>query len=145
MLTVYCPKCQSSQVVTRHDARKVMGTVGAVAGTVGGVASTVRGAQVGMQVSAIAGPAAQFIGGLCGAVIGGFVGGAAGCQTGALVGDYVDQNLLDNQQCLSCGYQFSLTQSSQADLSPLFRADPQTGQRPAQRSEDSAAAEYDDE
>lgn len=145
MLTVYCPKCQSSQVVTRHDARKVMGTVGAVAGTVGGIASTVRGAQAGMQVSAIAGSAAQFIGGLCGAVIGGFVGGAAGCQTGALVGDYVDQNLLDNQQCLSCGYHFSLAQAAQTDLSPLFRADPQTDHRPAQHLEGSAAAEYDDE
>ena len=38
---------------------------------------------------------------------GGAIGTAAGGATGSKCGEYVDENILDNYQCLACGYSFN--------------------------------------
>ena len=35
------------------------------------------------------------------------MGGATGCLAGARVGAAIDERVLDNLQCLDCGYSFS--------------------------------------
>jgi hypothetical protein len=40
--------------------------------------------------------------------MGALLGGAAGCATGAVVGSTIDDNVLDNYECESCGHTFGL-------------------------------------
>jgi uncharacterized protein YcfJ len=54
-----------------------------------------------------AGPVGAVLGGFAGALLGGLLGGAAGGATGSKCGEYVDENILDNYQCLACGYSFN--------------------------------------
>jgi hypothetical protein len=54
------------------------------------------------------------IGGTAGAIIGALFGGTLGCAAGATLGKAVDDNILDNHTCLSCGKSFSKT----TDISP---------------------------
>ncbi|RZU47162.1 hypothetical protein EV700_1555 [Fluviicoccus keumensis] len=88
-----CPRCHSNLVAKRNLARKAVGTIGAVSGVVGGVVAC---AQDGGESDNLAA-----------AVIGGMAAGLAVGIAGARLGEFVDQNLLDNYQCLRCGYLFS--------------------------------------
>lgn len=83
-----CPNCQSSNIATLNKARKIGGAVGAAIGAINGAKA---GAQNGM-VSAIAT-----------ATIGAISGGIAGC----IAGSTLDDEILDNFQCLSCGHTFN--------------------------------------
>jgi len=63
---------------------------------------------VGASLGIVGGPVGSAIGGLAGAIIGGLFGAAAGGAVGTRVGEAVDDHILDNYQCLACGYTFSL-------------------------------------
>jgi uncharacterized membrane protein len=91
-MSLLCPQCQSEQIVTRNYARRTGGAIGAVAGA----------------ASMIAGPPGTVIGGIAGAIIGGFIGALAGGSAGIALGEAIDNNVLDNYQCLSCQFVFSL-------------------------------------
>jgi hypothetical protein len=101
-----CPACGSRKVAQRNWAKKLFGVLGTAAGATGGFAGTVRGAQIGMTAGAAAGPAGATAGGLAGAVLGGIAGSAIGCELGSSVGKKIDQHMLDNLVCTSCGNSF---------------------------------------
>ena len=108
-MSLQCPQCQSEQVVTRNYARRTGGAIGAVAGGYGGYSAALSGARLGsVAASMIVGPPGTVIGGIAGAIIGGFIGALAGGSTGIALGEAIDNNVLDNYQCLSCQFAFSL-------------------------------------
>lgn len=102
-----CPACGSRKVAQRNWAKKLFGVLGTAAGATGGFAGTIRGAQIGMAAGAAVGPAGATAGGLAGAVLGGIAGSAIGCELGSSVGKKIDQHMLDNLVCTSCGNSFS--------------------------------------
>ncbi|WP_230950482.1 hypothetical protein [Burkholderia cepacia] len=102
-----CPHCNSSRIDTLNVGRKAGSTIGSVAGATSGMAMAFSGAEAGAAVGAIGGPLGSVFGGLAGAVIAGLLGSAAGCAAGSAVGAAIDENVLDNQRCMSCGHTFS--------------------------------------
>lgn len=87
-----CPNCRSSNIATVNKARKIGGAVGAAIGAINGAKA---GARNGM-VSAIAT-----------ATIGAINGGISGCIAGSVLGATLDDEILNNFQCLSCGHTFN--------------------------------------
>lgn len=102
-----CPRCSSEHVEKRNQARKAVSTIGAVAGATSGVAMTLSGAEVGATVGLIAGPIGSVFGGLAGAILAGLAASAAGCAAGAAMGEVIDENVLDNHRCMTCGHTFN--------------------------------------
>ena len=86
-MIIQCPSCQSIQVSTLHNGRRVCGSVGTAAGAASGVAAATSGARVGMTLGYVAGP---------------------GGEAGAALGDKLDQTFLDNLKCLDCGHAFRI-------------------------------------
>lgn len=111
-MTLKCPKCQSERIETKNYAKKTGSTIGTVAGAARGAAVVVAGAEIGATAGLIAGPVGVTIGSIAGAIIGGLVGGAVGGAAGAMFGEVVDDNILDNYQCLACEYTFSKKDTS---------------------------------
>lgn len=101
-----CPHCDSTRIDTLDVGRRAGGTIGSVAGATGGFAMALSGAEAGAAVGAIGGPVGSIFGGLAGAVIAGLLGSAAGCAAGSAVGAAIDDNLLPNYRCRSCGHVF---------------------------------------
>ncbi|WP_235356209.1 hypothetical protein [Burkholderia cenocepacia] len=101
-----CPHCGSTRVEGLHVGRKFGSTIGSVAGATSGVAMALSGAEAGAAVGAIGGPLGAVFGGLTGAVIAGLLGSAAGSVAGSAVGSVLDDSLLDNYRCLSCGHTY---------------------------------------
>jgi DNA-directed RNA polymerase subunit RPC12/RpoP len=101
-----CPRCNSAHVDTLNVARIAGSTIGSVAGATGGFAMAISGAEAGAAVGAIGGPLGALFGGLTGAVLAGLPGSAAGNAAGSAVGAAIDENMLDNYRCLSCGHTF---------------------------------------
>lgn len=101
-----CPHCDSTRIDTLDLGRRTGGTIGSVAGATGGFAMALSGAEAGAAVGAIGGPVGSIFGGLAGAVIAGLLGSAAGCAAGSAVGAAIDDNLLPNYRCRSCGQVF---------------------------------------
>lgn len=101
-----CPQCDSPHVDVLNVGRKAGSTLGSVAGATSGVAMALSGAEAGAAVGAIGGPLGAVFGGLTGAVIAGLIGSAAGSVAGSAVGGVLDDSLLDNYRCVSCGHTF---------------------------------------
>ncbi|MGF6533226.1 DNA-directed RNA polymerase subunit RPC12/RpoP [Paraburkholderia sp. GAS206C] len=101
-----CPHCGSMHLETLNVARMAGGTIGSVAGATSGFALALSGAEAGAAVGAIGGPIGAVFGGLTGAVLAGLLGSAAGNAAGSAVGAAIDENMLDNYRCLSCGHAF---------------------------------------
>jgi hypothetical protein len=101
-IMVMCPRCYSNQIQLNNYGQRVVGAIGTAAGAAGGVAGAVSGAEIGATAGIIATP----LGCIAGAILGGLVGGVAGCVTGAALGEVIDDHILDNYHCLSCGYNF---------------------------------------
>lgn len=102
-----CPRCKSGDVIALNRGKKLAGTAGTVAGGSLGVYCAMGGARTGSVVGAVAGPLGSVVGSLAGALIGGAVGAISGGAAGAAVGEIVDEEILDNYQCLKCGHNFS--------------------------------------
>jgi uncharacterized membrane protein len=52
------------------------------------------------------------IGGVSGALLGAVSGGVAGAAVGTKLGDVIDNDLLDNFECTSCDFAFSINRNS---------------------------------
>ncbi|WP_261309850.1 hypothetical protein [Burkholderia stabilis] len=104
--THHCPQCGSTRVDVLNVGRKAGSTLGSVAGATSGVAMALSGAEAGAAVGAIGGPLGAVFGGLTGALIAGLLGSTAGSIAGSAVGGVLDDSLLDNYRCLSCGHTF---------------------------------------
>lgn len=102
-----CPRCRSHATESRNYATKIGCTVGAIAGIGVSLAGTVRGARIGFSVGAIGGPLGATLGGVAGAILDALASGAAGCATGITLGQIIDNTILKNHKCHSCGYLFS--------------------------------------
>jgi hypothetical protein len=104
-----CPSCNAGRVITKNIGKQTGGLIGAVGGAVSIGAGALSGAQTGAAVGVAAGPVGSVIGSIVGAIIGSLFGGAAGGIAGATLGQHVDEKVLNNYQCLNCGYSFSVT------------------------------------
>ncbi|WP_235263383.1 hypothetical protein [Nitrincola sp. A-D6] len=58
-MSIQCPSCGSTQIMSRHLGRKVAATAGGVAGTASGVAGAASGAKAGAAVGFVGGPLAS--------------------------------------------------------------------------------------
>ena len=94
-----CPKCQSSQIGSINQGRKVAASIGSVAG---GAEGAIKAMQTIRQLVPANAPISTMI-------LAGCVGAVAGGIIGSKLGEFVDDNILDNYQCLRCGYTFSKT------------------------------------
>jgi hypothetical protein len=95
--TPKCPRCGSAGIVTRNYASKA-----------GGVLGIVAGAAAALNDSDNSPPP----GNIGGAILVALIGGAAGCTTGAVMGRAIDEAVLDNNECVSCGQAFSSSSSA---------------------------------
>lgn len=106
-MILQCPKCKSVHINVRNHARKVGGTIGAIAGTFGGLSAIGYGARTGATAGLLFGPFCSTIGGISGAILAGLTGGAAGGSAGLALGELIDRKILNNLQCMSCNHSFS--------------------------------------
>jgi hypothetical protein len=104
-----CPKCHSVHVETRNRARKLGGTIGAVAGATSVMlAAAAKARTAAVQVT---GPFAITLGGIATTIIPALISGAASGTTGVKLGEVIDEKILNNYLCHSCGHTFSLKHS----------------------------------
>ena len=106
-MSLCCPKCNSTRLGRRFVGRRTVASIGTIAGSLSGAVGALRGAQVGMSLGIIGGPPTMTIGALAGAALGAMVGGAFGCKIGADLGELVDQDVLNDCECLDCGFSFN--------------------------------------
>ena len=104
---IQCPNCKSTHIHNRNIGKKAGGFIGTTAGASAGVTAAMSGARVGATVGVIAGPPGVALGTVAGAILGGVTGGIFGGTAGAALGEIVDNNILDNFECLKCGHRFS--------------------------------------
>ena len=106
-MTSRCPKCQSDRIGTKNLARKAGGAIGTLAGATH-VAVGVLGSMPAGGVTTLAAVSRDTsYSSIASAILNGLLGGATGCAIGATLGEAVDSHILDNLQCLGCGYTFS--------------------------------------
>lgn len=99
-----CPCCKSDSIVTKDEAKKTFGLLGMLGGAASALSTAYAGAEMGSMLGlVVAGPRAE---GAC-AITGAILGAATGCIAGAKLGEAIDATVLDNYQCLNCGYEFS--------------------------------------
>lgn len=103
-----CPNCGSDRINKRHYGKKAGGMIGAAAGASTGMAGAAGGAELGASLGMAAGP----VGAAAGAILGGLFGAVAGGTVGTKAGEFVDDKILDNYQCLSCGHAFNKRRKS---------------------------------
>lgn len=96
MYSYKCPKCRSPQVIELNLAMKTVGAVGAIGGVAYAVLTMPRQEIVPEGEDAFSRSLAT-----------GLAGGAAGARLGA----FIDQHVLDNLECQSCGLRFSASLS----------------------------------
>jgi hypothetical protein len=109
-MSIQCPQCGSTQIITRDFGRKTGGAVGTVAGGLTGMSGALSGGRIGMTVGVVAGPVGTALGCLAGALIGGMVGAATVGVAGAKLGEVLDTRVLDNLECRQCAHSFSAAQ-----------------------------------
>ena len=77
------------------------------AGATTGAAGLFQGAQVGWAAASSMVPTGMPYTKIAGAIIGGIIGATTGCAIGLSLGELLDDNVLHNYRCLSCGFTFS--------------------------------------
>lgn len=103
---LYCTKCGSARIQTKNYGKKVGGTVGTCAGLGASLSGASTGASVGGALGLTLLPESTLLNGIASALLGAFAGAALGCAAGAALGEVIDDNVLDNQQCLDCQHSF---------------------------------------
>lgn len=91
-MIIACPNCQSGRVQNVNAGRKVIGIIGAAIGAVSGAKAGVEHGLIRV---------------VSGALLGAFSGAITGCVAGATLGNILDEETLDNFECLSCNHTFS--------------------------------------
>lgn len=99
-MTITCPHCRSSQVITKAHAEKLCSIVGALGGAASGITSCLTTDNIGPSQATVAGPIAS-------ALIAGVIGATSGCIIGAKLGHEIDTRILDNYRCLNCTHDFT--------------------------------------
>lgn len=104
-----CPNCKSTNIHTRNIGKKAGGCVGTTTASVAGVNAALTAARVSSlaPLGIIAGPGGLALSTLATAIFAGVSAGILGGSAGAALGQVVDKNILDNFECLRCGYRFS--------------------------------------
>lgn len=103
-----CPKCHSSQIETRNRARKLGGAIGAVSGAASAMLATSAKARA---VAGLAGGPGAAFSIITSSVLAALISGAASSTTGVTLGEVIDEKILNNYLCHSCGHTFSLKHS----------------------------------
>jgi len=104
-----CPKCHSLHVETRNRARKFGGAIGAVSGATSAMIAALAKARA--TVGLAGGPVSMAISGIASAVIPALLSSAASGASGVKLGEVIDEKILNNYLCHSCGHTFSLQHS----------------------------------
>lgn len=102
-MKIQCPSCNSHRINTINLGRKVGGASMALAAGASGLTLTANTAKTVMMAASMSNPITA-AGSL---LLNGLVSAAAGGIAGAALGEMVDENILDNFECLSCGHIFS--------------------------------------
>jgi len=105
-MSISCPACHSTHVVSRDLCKRTGAMIGTVGGAASGAVGALGGARVGVSLCCGIGPVGTVLGALSGALMGALMGGASGNMAGAAVGELVDKTFIENFQCLSCGSTF---------------------------------------
>lgn len=100
-MNIACPNCRSSNIRTLNLGKKIGGAIGVVGG-----------ALTGMRAGAFFGVPGAIIGGVSGALLGAVSGGVAGAAAGTKLGEVVDNDILDNFECTSCDFAFSINRNA---------------------------------
>ncbi len=104
-----CPKCHSPQIETRNRARKLGGVIGSVSGAAG--AMIVAASKARTAAGLVGGPAGLTFNCIASAVAAALASAAASGTTGVKLGEVIDEKILNNYLCHSCGHTFSLKHS----------------------------------
>lgn len=106
-----CPQCQSLHIKSLHYGRKIGGVIGLIAGIASGVVAVFSGDTVEDIFSMVASRTGVQIGSISAALLAAIREGTAGCVLGVMLGDMIDNEMLNNHKCLSCGCRFSMEKS----------------------------------
>lgn len=109
-MAMQCPLCRSHQVIRLDRAKRIGGLAGAAGGGLSGWAAATTGTAVSTEIISAIGlvafPAVSTIGIAGKALISALLGAATAGVTGAKLGEVIDQKVLHNYVCQSCGLQF---------------------------------------
>lgn len=102
-----CPQCYSTRVVSLNSGRKVFGVLGTVLGAIAGISLVIASGGTG-SAGALARTSgtALVLGNLGRAMSSGVINGVIGGQAGIALGRMLDDDVLDNYECLKCSHTF---------------------------------------
>lgn len=103
-----CPKCHSLRIETRNRARRLGGAIGAMSGAASAILAASAKAR---SVTALAGGSGTAFSIITSSVLEALISGAASSATGVTLGEVIDEKILNNYLCHSCGHTFSLKHS----------------------------------
>ena len=109
-----CPKCTSPRILVRNRGKKVGSTLGTVAGALGTAVGILRSIDLDTTGDTLD-TTWLVLATATGVILSGLMGGSTGGAVGAKLGEVVDNNVLDNYQCLSCGQCYSQPNTSPPD------------------------------
>ncbi len=101
-----CPLCGSPETRLKNHGKRLGGALGTCAGVFSAMAGTKKGASIGAFMGFRAMASSTPLNGVSAAVLGALAGGAVGCAAGAALGQAVDETILNNHMCRTCGHTF---------------------------------------
>lgn len=103
-----CPKCHSLRIETRNRARRLGGAIGALSGAASAMFAASDKARA---VAGLAGGPGAVLSIITSSTLAALISGAASSATGVKLGEVIDEKILNNYLCHSCGHTFSLKHS----------------------------------
>ncbi|HLR17259.1 MAG TPA: hypothetical protein VK099_05240 [Alcanivoracaceae bacterium] len=104
-----CPQCFSTRTAPLTRARVILGTAGTILGVIAGVALAISSSPAsGANTVIRATGAAIALGSLSKAISNGALNGVLGGQAGIALGRMLDDEVLDNYECLKCSHTFKV-------------------------------------
>lgn len=91
-MSIFCPKCNSPNVVGSQAAQRTGASIG-----------TVGGAIYGYRIGSVLGPIGMFTGAMAGLIC----GAISGCEAGHVIGTMIDEKVINKYQCNTCHHTFS--------------------------------------
>ncbi|MDP2678991.1 MAG: hypothetical protein Q8O85_09745 [Rhodoferax sp.] len=111
-MNLICPQCTSARILVRNRGKKIGSALGTVAGALGTAVSILRSSELQEATSDTLSTTGILLTTATGVILSGLMGGSTGAVVGAKLGEIVDNNVLNNYQCLSCGLRYSQPSSS---------------------------------
>lgn len=103
-MSLQCPRCNSPEIFTHHQALKITATIGMLGGAIGGVSSALAITQLSLRLSGVAIP----LNTISKVILRGLTCGVTGCLGGSQLGNKLDRHVLANNGCLVCGHRFNV-------------------------------------